>query len=84
MKRLAPVPGQTWKGWSPSDLLGAGFKARWVQDLNGDNVPCLKSMPDIILPNTGYCGLYQDDKARNGSEHQSGEYGRKARRGKRD
>jgi hypothetical protein len=24
---------------------------RWVQDLNRDNVPCLRNMPDITLPN---------------------------------
>jgi hypothetical protein len=24
---------------------------RWVQDLNRDNVPCLRSIPDIPLPN---------------------------------
>jgi hypothetical protein len=30
---------------------GLVLKSRWVQDLNRDNVPCLKSMPDVTLLN---------------------------------
>jgi hypothetical protein len=31
---------------------GLVLNPRWVQDLNTDNIPCVKNMPDITLPNT--------------------------------
>jgi hypothetical protein len=68
----------------PVTYWGLVLNPRWVQDLTRDNVPCLKSKPDITLPNPQYCGLYQDDalSPRSGSEHQRGECGRKAGRGR--
>jgi hypothetical protein len=35
----------------PMTYWGLIFNPRWVQDLNRYNVPCLKYMPDITLPN---------------------------------
>jgi hypothetical protein len=35
--------------WSLQELV---LNTRWVQDFNRGNVPCLRSMSDISLPNT--------------------------------
>jgi hypothetical protein len=32
-------------------IRGLALNPKWVQDLNRDNIPCFKSMPDITLPN---------------------------------
>jgi hypothetical protein len=32
-------------------IRGLALNPKWVQDLNRDNIPCFKSMPDITLTN---------------------------------
>jgi hypothetical protein len=36
---------------APIIYLGATLNPRWVQELNRDNIPCLRNILDITLPN---------------------------------
>jgi hypothetical protein len=35
----------------PVTYWGLVLNPRWAEDLNRDNIPCVKNMPDITLPN---------------------------------
>jgi hypothetical protein len=61
MEKLAHVPMLTWKGWSPNDLFGGWFSTLGrFQDLKRGNIPCIRSMPDIALPNPPGTVVLQD------------------------
>jgi hypothetical protein len=45
----------------PVTCLGMVLNPRWVQDLNRNNIPCLRSMPDVTLTNSRpHTAIFQD------------------------
>jgi hypothetical protein len=40
---------------------GPVINTRWIQHLNRDNVPCLRTMPNITLPNPLGTAVFQDN-----------------------
>jgi hypothetical protein len=61
MKKLAHVSVQTMKGWSPNVLFGGwALNSRWFQNLKRGNIPCLRSIADITLPDPPGIVVFQD------------------------
>jgi hypothetical protein len=51
MKKLPMSLCRPGKDGAPISIQGLVLNPMWVQDLNRNNIPYLKNMPDSILPN---------------------------------